>query len=234
MLPSFGCPRFLVAAYVSEPLVEPRLTRTTRCQLPSWQACLENRGNIAAPKLGNGAAARCKMACHLAEKPAIKTDGEVGGMAAPKIADKSAFDAVEVGPQSPVASPSNAQRWHDRETNKPASRTPPSRNNAELDERGLSRVPTENRNHGRKARHNSDLGIKNAIRPSCIGKKNWLFIGHPEAGQRSAILYSLIVSCERRGKDPTAYLKDILTRLPRMTNQDNLGALTPENWQPAP
>ena len=30
-----------------------------------------------------------------------------------------------------------------------------------------------------------------------------------------------------------AYLKDILTRLPRMTNQDDLGALTPENWQPA-
>ncbi len=74
--------------------------------------------------------------------------------------------------------------------------------------------------------------VENAIRPSCIGKKNWLFIGHPDAGQRSAILYSLIVSCERHGKDPLAYLKDILTRLPRMTNQDDLGALTPENWKP--
>ena len=51
--------------------------------------------------------------------------------------------------------------------------------------------------------------VENAIRPSCIGKKNWLFIGHPDAGQRSAILYSLIVSCERHGKDPLAYLKDI-------------------------
>lgn len=75
--------------------------------------------------------------------------------------------------------------------------------------------------------------VENAIRPSCIGKKNWLFIGHPDAGQRSAILYSLIVSCERHGKDPAAYLKDILTRLPRMTNQDDLEALTPQNWQPA-
>jgi transposase len=26
--------------------------------------------------------------------------------------------------------------------------------------------------------------VENAIRSSCIGKKNWLFIGHPEAGQR--------------------------------------------------
>lgn len=75
--------------------------------------------------------------------------------------------------------------------------------------------------------------IENAIRPSCIGKKNWLFIGHPEAGQRSAIIYSLIVSCQRHGKDPLAYIKDILTRLPRMTNQDDLRQLLPKNWQPA-
>ncbi len=75
--------------------------------------------------------------------------------------------------------------------------------------------------------------VENAVRPSCIGKKNWLFIGHPEAGQRSAILYSLIVSCQRHGKDPLAYLKDLLTRLPRMTNQDDLRQLTPLLWQPA-
>jgi len=73
--------------------------------------------------------------------------------------------------------------------------------------------------------------VENAIRPSCIGKKNWLFIGHPDAGQRSAILYSLIVSCQRHGKDPLAYLKDILTRLPRLTNQDDLRQLTPRLWQ---
>lgn len=74
--------------------------------------------------------------------------------------------------------------------------------------------------------------VENAIRPSCIGKKNWLFIGHPEAGQRSAIIYSLIVSCQRHGKDPLAYLKDILTRLPRMTNRDDLRPLLPRNWRP--
>jgi hypothetical protein len=75
--------------------------------------------------------------------------------------------------------------------------------------------------------------VENAIRPSCIGKKNWLFIGHPDAGQRSAIIYSLIVSCQRHGKEPLGYLKDILTRLPRMTNQDDLRPLLPVNWQPA-
>lgn len=75
--------------------------------------------------------------------------------------------------------------------------------------------------------------VENAIRPSAIGKKNWLFIGHPDAGQRSAIIYSIVVSCQRHRKDPLAYMRDVLTRLPRMTNQDDLDALTPSNWTPA-
>jgi|SRR5580692_4199006 transposase len=72
--------------------------------------------------------------------------------------------------------------------------------------------------------------VENAIRPSAIGKKNWLFIGHPDAGQRSAIIYSIVVSCQRHGKDPLAYLRDVLTRLPAMTNQDDLTPLTPRHW----
>jgi transposase len=76
--------------------------------------------------------------------------------------------------------------------------------------------------------------VENALRPSCLGKKNWLFIGHPDAGQRSAILYSMVVSCQRYGKEPFAYLKDVLSRLPAMTNQDDLTQLLPANWQPAP
>jgi hypothetical protein len=74
--------------------------------------------------------------------------------------------------------------------------------------------------------------VENAIRPSALGKKNWLFVGHPEAGQRSAIIYSIVVSCRVHGKDPLAYLRDVLTRLPKMTNQDDLTPLLPRNWQP--
>ena len=55
----------------------------------------------------------------------------------------------------------------------------------------------------------------------------------PDAGQRSAIIYSLVVSCQRHGKDPFAYLRDVLRRLPTMTNQDDLAPLTPVLWQPA-
>jgi transposase len=71
--------------------------------------------------------------------------------------------------------------------------------------------------------------VENAIRPTAIGKKNWLFIGDAQAGERSAILYTLIESCRRRGIDPHAYLRDVLTRLPKMTNWQ-IKEVTPEAW----
>jgi hypothetical protein len=40
------------------------------------------------------------------------------------------------------------------------------------------------------------------------------------------------VSCQRRGIDPLAYLRDVLTRLPTMTTRDDLTPLTPALWQP--
>jgi hypothetical protein len=72
---------------------------------------------------------------------------------------------------------------------------------------------------------------ENAIRPSAVGKKNWLFIGHPNAGWRSAVIYSIVVSCRRRGIEPWEYLRDVLTRLPAM-NQSELPSLLPANWKP--
>ncbi|MFA6039863.1 MAG: IS66 family transposase [Candidatus Peribacteraceae bacterium] len=74
--------------------------------------------------------------------------------------------------------------------------------------------------------------IENAIRPTAVGKKNWLFIGAAGAGKKSAILYTIVESCRRQGIDPHAYLHDVLTRLPRYTNQ-NISELTPENWAKA-
>ena len=64
-----------------------------------------------------------------------------------------------------------------------------------------------------------------------MGKKNFLFIGSPEAGQRSAIIYSIIVSCERHGIDPLAYMTDVLEKLPSMSNQNDLSSLLPSNWK---
>ena len=74
--------------------------------------------------------------------------------------------------------------------------------------------------------------VENAIRPTKLGAKNWLFIGHPDAGQRSAIIYSIVGSCRRHRIDPFLYLRDVLTRLPAMTNRDDLTALLPSKWSP--
>ncbi|MGA7880311.1 MAG: hypothetical protein WCD63_05510, partial [Terrimicrobiaceae bacterium] len=38
------------------------------------------------------------------------------------------------------------------------------------------------------------------------------FLGDADAGQRSAILYTIIESFRCRGIDPYAYLRDVLTR----------------------
>ncbi|CAN5550870.1 hypothetical protein BH09VER1_BH09VER1_25140 [soil metagenome] len=74
--------------------------------------------------------------------------------------------------------------------------------------------------------------VENAIRPTALGKKNWLFFGQAEAGERSAILYTIIECCRRRGLDPMAYVRDVLSRLPSATNW-TVHELTPENWAKA-
>lgn len=74
--------------------------------------------------------------------------------------------------------------------------------------------------------------VENAIRPAAIGRKNWLCFGPDQAGQRGAVMYTLIENCRRNGIDPLTYLKDVLTRLPSTTNRQ-VAQLTPRNWQAA-
>lgn len=73
--------------------------------------------------------------------------------------------------------------------------------------------------------------VEGNIRPTCVGKKRWLFIGHPDAGWRSAVIYSILISCRRRGINPHEYLTDVLKRLPSMKS-DEVGELLPGRWKP--
>ena len=74
--------------------------------------------------------------------------------------------------------------------------------------------------------------VENSIRPLAIGRKNWLFVGSQQAGERAAVMLSLIESAKLNGHDPWAYLKDVFERLPTLKNRD-LELLLPHNWQPA-
>jgi transposase len=73
--------------------------------------------------------------------------------------------------------------------------------------------------------------VENDVRPSAVGKKRWLFIGHPNAGWRSAVIYTIIQSCRRYGINPQEYLTDVLRRLPSMTTSQ-VKDLLPANWKP--
>ncbi|SQH33114.1 protein TnpC1 [Pseudomonas mucidolens] len=55
---------------------------------------------------------------------------------------------------------------------------------------------------------------ENQIRPWAPGRKNWLFAGSLRSGKRAAAIMSLIQSARLNGHDPSAYLKNVLTRLP--------------------
>jgi transposase len=71
--------------------------------------------------------------------------------------------------------------------------------------------------------------IENSIGASAIGKKNFLFFGHPEAGERSVVIYTLLGSCGRLGLNPFDYLKDLFTRLPSAKITE-IKQFTPAGW----
>ena len=73
---------------------------------------------------------------------------------------------------------------------------------------------------------------ENSVRPLALGRKNWLFVGSQQAGERAAVVMSLIESAKLNGHDPWAYLKDVFERLPTLKHRD-LETLLPHNWRPA-
>ena len=66
--------------------------------------------------------------------------------------------------------------------------------------------------------------------PIALGKKNWLFTGSERAGQRAAAIQTLFGTAQLNELDPSAWLKDTLTKLPAWSNNriDELLPLTPE------
>jgi hypothetical protein len=72
--------------------------------------------------------------------------------------------------------------------------------------------------------------VENRIRPWALGRRNWLFIGSQLAGERAAVVMSLLQSAKLNGHEPWAYLKDVLTRLPTQLNS-RIEELLPHRWQ---
>ncbi|MGH9883969.1 MAG: IS66 family transposase [bacterium] len=72
--------------------------------------------------------------------------------------------------------------------------------------------------------------VENAIRPLKLGARNWLFIGHPDAGPRLANLFTVLENCRQAGVEPEAYLIDLIAALAERSPH-SLADLLPRAWQ---
>jgi len=73
---------------------------------------------------------------------------------------------------------------------------------------------------------------ENAIRPFVIGRKNWLFSGHPNGANAAATLYSLIETAKACRLEPYQYLRYLFERLPYARTQEDHLELLPQRLTP--
>ena len=71
-----------------------------------------------------------------------------------------------------------------------------------------------------------------ALKRVAIGRKNWLFAGHDQAGESHARLYTLIASAERAAIDPLRYLTSVLANI-ATTALSQLSRFLPDVWKAA-
>lgn len=68
---------------------------------------------------------------------------------------------------------------------------------------------------------------ENAIRPFCVGRRNWLFADTVAGAHASANLYSLLQTCRVNGIDGYRYLRSLFRWLPMASTADDYAALLP-------
>ena len=73
-------------------------------------------------------------------------------------------------------------------------------------------------------------GAENALRPLCLGRKNWLFLGSEAAAHRTAVLLTLVQTCKAHQVDPFAYLRDVIERVSTHPMR-RIAELSPRRWR---
>ena len=71
-----------------------------------------------------------------------------------------------------------------------------------------------------------------AIRALVLGRKNWLFAGSDDGGERAAAIYSLTETAKLNRLDPAAWLRDVLAKLVTHPAK-RIAELLPWNWAAA-
>ncbi len=71
--------------------------------------------------------------------------------------------------------------------------------------------------------------VENAIRPFCLGRRNWLFNDTVRGAEAGANLYSLIETAKAQGFEPFQYLCYVFRELPRATSVEEIECLLPRS-----
>jgi hypothetical protein len=75
-----------------------------------------------------------------------------------------------------------------------------------------------------------NAAAERAIRPLCVGRRNWLHPGGDGGLKPTAVLLSVTASVKRHGLDPWAYLRHLLTELPARAAGADFADLLPDRW----
>jgi len=70
--------------------------------------------------------------------------------------------------------------------------------------------------------------VENAIRPTALGKKNYLFAGSHAGAQSAAMFYSFFATCKHNNVDPFTWLKKVLEIIPDYP-ANKIADLLPQN-----
>lgn len=73
---------------------------------------------------------------------------------------------------------------------------------------------------------------ENAIRPFCVGRRNWLFSGTPDGAKASADIYSLIETAKANDLEPYSFLRYLFEKIPFAECEEDYRALLPMNLTP--
>lgn len=76
--------------------------------------------------------------------------------------------------------------------------------------------------------------IEHCFRPGKVGLRNYLFIGHPAAGWRSAVVYNIVATCRLLGVNPETYFACVLPKLAAGTNRSTAAGLLPHDFARLP
>lgn len=87
----------------------------------------------------------------------------------------------------------------------------------------------------RRFEHDGSIPIDNmeaehAFISVALTRKNFLFLGHDNGGDRAAIVYTMLRCCRLAGVDPIEYLTDVLTQLSRKVRRIDSAELMPAKW----